>query len=613
MGEPYEYGIPPNRSPNSSRAYRGASGAFGLGFSLPRHGGRAFDQSQGLAGLYGDRMPPPYNMRAGLEQMGPAPALPNSYMMDNAQSWTYNAGAVNTIGAGRQRSARRPQLPQPWADTGIMGMQPQMGFQPPGLGNPMQGMRMDAGQVDARGGAGDSDQLIPTAIVIKNIPFAVRKEQLAHLMTELKLPQPYAFNYHFDGGIFRGLAFANFSTPEETRLVIDTMNGYDVQGRKLRVEYKKMLPEAERERIEREKRERRGQLEEQHRAPVLHQQPSLPAMSSIANNQQNQRQTATHLRKTPDDGPLSLSGPTLTGCAPAGNVDLNDPITLQYYTELTLFRRDESREVLIFPPTVSPEERRQIHILAHFMGLEHRSVGEHDSRQIQVFKNEVAPSPTTHNTSSVASVGLDLHRRGLSRAATYDNIGDREPRITTNSYSHSNLRGHPTLEVPGSPDAGGFPSNLRAAKSFADLRSFSPSPSHSSSGYLNPGPGGMGAMSSAAMTSRINDYTGSLSQASSSLATPTLTPTPPGTASSNDATALAGTLSGLNLGSFESNTVHRSTPGAIGSHRPSANGTTGNRAAPDRQPRGPEWETCGGFGRGRPNGHMARGSGKFRP
>ena len=271
---------------------------------------------------------------------------------------------------------------------------------------------------------------------------------------------------------------------------------------------------------------------------------------------------------------------------------------------------------MIFPTSVSPEERRQIHILAHYMGLEHRSVGEQDARQIQVFKTEVAPSPTTHNPNSATSVGLDLHRRGLSRAATYDNIGDREPRITTNSYSHSNLRGHPTLEVPGSPEGSGIPNNLRAAKSFADLRSFSPSPSHSSSSYLNPGQGGIGAMSSAAMASRLNDYTGSLSQASSSLATPTLTPTSPGTASSNDAASgLAGTLGGLNLGSFESNlnTVHRNAPGAIGSHRPSANGTTGPRAAPERQPRGPEWETSAGFGRGRPNGHMARGSGKYLP
>jgi hypothetical protein len=40
------------------------------------------------------------------------------------------------------------------------------------------------------------------------------------LMTELNLPLPYAFNYHFDNGVFRGLAFANFTSAEEHRAVL---------------------------------------------------------------------------------------------------------------------------------------------------------------------------------------------------------------------------------------------------------------------------------------------------------------------------------------------------------------------------------------------------------
>lgn len=127
------------------------------------------------------------------------------------------------------------------------------------------------------------DDLIPTAIVIKNIPFAVKKEQLVDLMTQMSLPLPYAFNYHFDNGVFRGLAFANFTSPQETAAVIQNLNHFELQGRKLRVEYKKMLPPHERERIEREKRERRGQLEEQHRPMAsnqLHNQASLSSLSS---------------------------------------------------------------------------------------------------------------------------------------------------------------------------------------------------------------------------------------------------------------------------------------------------------------------------------------------
>ena len=127
------------------------------------------------------------------------------------------------------------------------------------------------------------EELIPTAIVIKNIPFAVKKEQLVELMTQMSLPLPYAFNYHFDNGVFRGLAFANFTSADETAQVIEHLNHYELQGRKLRVEYKKMLPLQERERIEREKRERRGQLEEQHRpigGPQLQTQHSISSMTS---------------------------------------------------------------------------------------------------------------------------------------------------------------------------------------------------------------------------------------------------------------------------------------------------------------------------------------------
>jgi len=132
-----------------------------------------------------------------------------------------------------------------------------------------------------------NDDIIPNAIVIKNIPFAIKKEQLLDIIDEMNLPLPYAFNYHFDNGIFRGLAFANFTTAEETLDVISNLNGKEINGRKLKVEYKKMLPQAERERIEREKREKRGQLEEQHRTISNLSLHSLGKMSSVSLNQNN--------------------------------------------------------------------------------------------------------------------------------------------------------------------------------------------------------------------------------------------------------------------------------------------------------------------------------------
>lgn len=69
---------------------------------------------------------------------------------------------------------------------------------------------------------------------------------------------PYAFNYHYDIGpsassTFRGLAFANFRDPAETTAALAALNGYEIQGRRLRVEYKRVLRHGEKEKIEREK------------------------------------------------------------------------------------------------------------------------------------------------------------------------------------------------------------------------------------------------------------------------------------------------------------------------------------------------------------------------
>lgn len=230
------------------------------------------------------------------------------------------------------------------------------------------------------------------------------------------------------------------------------------------------------------------------------------------------------------------------------------------------------------------------------MGLEHQSIGEADSRQLTVLKRQ-QPSPTA-NIHSAPANSLDVHKRGLSRAATFDFAADRDSRAASNNYSHVMGRQGPTLELPGSPDGVGIPNNLRAAKSFADLRSFTPSPSQASSSYLTPS-GGMNSMGPGS-TARFGDYV-SAQQSH---------PGKPGTPGPKNDNGLVGSLGALSLGTYESSNQNRNAPGAIGSQRPSgvSNGTKG---APERQPRGPEWEASAGFGgRGRSNGHMQRGSGR---
>lgn len=217
----------------------------------------------------------------------------------------------------------------------------------------------------------DDDELIPTAIVIKNIPFAIKKEQLLDVMTKLNLPLPYAFNYHFDNGVFRGLAFANFTSTEETSMVVNQLNGREIGSRKLRVEYKKMLPMKERERIEREKREKRGQLEEQHRSNSNASLASLISVTSTTAATKNHSVTGqTHPTQTERLlVQFPFRGPHIP--TPPNDLNLNEPEVLELYSQLLTFRDDNLKLILelAFPSTLNLSQRKVLSLLCQFLNL----------------------------------------------------------------------------------------------------------------------------------------------------------------------------------------------------------------------------------------------------
>lgn len=288
---------------------------------------------------------------------------------------------------------------------------------------------------------------------------------------------------------------------------------------------------------------------------------------------------------------------------------MNEPVTLGYYNEL-LFFKNSDRETLIFPTTISPNDRRTIHTLAHHMGLEHRSQGEGDTRCVQILKHRAALTPPSHSQYHSYT---DTQRRGLARAATIDFSEARE----AGHYNHTlGRQGSGLLDIPGSPGVTSLSAshNLRAAKSFADLRSYTPSPAHSTASF----PVGL--------TSNIQRYTDAYGHGSAASGTPNLTPT---SANRDDAfSSISNGLSNMNLYGPRSTATgrigqerenHVSNAGPIGSQRPVntssfAEDTTRNGTAIERQPRGPgaDWGANGGFaGRPRQNGHVNRGSGEL--
>ena len=305
------------------------------------------------------------------------------------------------------------------------------------------------------------------------------------------------------------------------------------------------------------------------------------------------------------------------------DVDLNNPEQLNYYSQLLLFKDDTAREVLIFPPTLTPQARRIVHTLAHHMGLCHAShdTGSGNQRQVHVFRatgSNISP-PLQRGTS----IQRDTNGRSLNRAATMDFHEARGPE----PGMHNTLRGQQSTGLLGVPDSpgGGFGTsvNLRGAKSFADLRSYTPSPVPSTASFPT------------SLQTRFQQQQDGYIGGSAASSTPTITPTASGLGlgqhRSDD--MLVNGFGGMSInggpnsgsprrlrGMFSWDQDSQPNPaGPIGSNRSFSNSNNYDDQSrerggniPVRQPRGPTVERGSGFSRGRQNGHQARGSDELR-
>jgi hypothetical protein len=282
---------------------------------------------------------------------------------------------------------------------------------------------------------------------------------------------------------------------------------------------------------------------------------------------------------------------------------MNDPEVLKYYTMLAVFREDKTRDSLVLPPSLSPQERRIVHVLAHKLGLVHVSKGDGPQRAVHIFRVNENPNNVSPPVAQLPAAHLmDSQRRALNRAATTD---------------FSDVRGdafYGTLGRQGSgflgfaESTGGLP-NLRAAKSYADLRSYTPSPVPSTASFpatLNTN------------LARFAEY----GQNGNTSSNPNLAGAASSMAGREDNILVNG-MGGMSLGAGYGQggsprslrgAWERETPGPIGGHRTFSTANVddqnrgGNQGLPARQPRGPLPERGTGFTRPRQNGHNGRGS-----
>ena len=263
------------------------------------------------------------------------------------------------------------------------------------------------------------------------------------------------------------------------------------------------------------------------------------------------------------------------------------------------------------------------------MRLAHVSRGNGEQRQVHVYRPDVSQHGISPPIPQVPALqgGDPSRNRGLNRAATID---FNEARNNSDSGMYSTLRGQQSsgfLGIPDSPSGFGTAQNLRAAKSVADLRSYTPSPAPSTASF---------PPNLQSNISRFQEYgTGAVSSA-----TPALTPAASGSALGQyrDENALVNGFGSMSLGgnmgpnggsprrlkgafSWDQDSQQSvagisgpSGAGAIGSNRSFSNFDTSSqdRGLPMRQPRGPSERGPPAFSRGRQNGHQARGSDELK-
>ena len=556
---------------------------------------------------------------------------------------------------------------------------------------------------------GLDDDVIPTAIVIKNIPFNVKRETLLDIIvrwisapslpllkwlpcasfprsltplffsqSSLAIPTPYAFNYHLDpAGQFRGLAFANFRVAADADAVVAALNGFDVQGRKLRVEYKKVLQAGEKERIEREKairRMRSMQLEKERQEAQQQQQQqqqqqmmmggspmgggydeSYSPLSSVppGGNRggpfgmaiQNPNPFAMPPMPVPQpyihqpqSAPSPVQAPPLMSShsSPAvqksssaqTELDMNDAATLEIYSRILLFKDDHMRDELAFARSLSPKQRRIVHLVAQKLGVYHYSVGEGEERYAVV---------TRHQPDRSGGNGGQTDREnGRRTPSAVENGGRVEGRAGPVRHHSTQALNRSFLVASSSPNGGGSmfsnsvssynpPTNgsptttsnsatggLRAKKSMPDMKTslYSPTPrltTRTSSGNMRDSGAGGGGGSS------FSNYAALRRQTSGVL---------PG----------LGQIFGSHLSSGNLGLTRASVSGAIGDRplaglnghptegippvpslpsTPEGGPSSATSAAVMRQPRGPGTASGGNFARRRESavGPLDRGSG----
>ncbi|ORY95410.1 hypothetical protein BCR43DRAFT_492965 [Syncephalastrum racemosum] len=235
----------------------------------------------------------------------------------------------------------------------------------------------------------DEQAVDPNVVVIKNIPLSMKQDNFIDFIGLLAMEQPCNLNYCYDReNMFHGTAFANFRTEKGAERAINVFTDFNLAGRKLVAEYKRIIPGKERD---------TRPMRPPHKINICRDRSFLDTdWRSPRAKSDSQRPFHTFSFDRP---------PTLARSHPVNeDVDLNDPVNLKIYNALLLFQNDPSRKTLTFDGRTAAE-RKAGHLLAEKLGLTHFSTGSVEDRILCVTKQKPNSVASRFNHASKFSFG----------------------------------------------------------------------------------------------------------------------------------------------------------------------------------------------------------------
>lgn len=192
-----------------------------------------------------------------------------------------------------------------------------------------------------------------TILVLKNLPFTLKQDQLHEILLSLSTTIPQSISLHYDNaGVFRGMAFIKYRQLDDAIQVYELLNGMDVGGRKVRVEYKRKAANATTP---------RGS----QAAVVLDVPPEW--------------QEDEELRKL--------------------------------WEQLAHFKEDSSQSEWYYPPTLSNNQKRNIYNMCEKLKLYQGTSGDNEVRVQYLTKKPQTPHPDHHVGSVDSKRGVDIKAR----------------------------------------------------------------------------------------------------------------------------------------------------------------------------------------------------------